>query len=252
MEHWKKLIGYEEEYYISSLGRIKTTKKTVSTGNGGYRIIEEKIRTPNAKGIICIKGHPYNINSLLLQNFPEEYISKFKEENTLEGEIWKPISGYENLYEVSNLGRVRSLPVITGYIKQDTNRRGKSMTINVPQIKLGRIIKPNNIGIKDSSNGYLKGVILSKGGSKKGVLIHRLVAEAFIPNPNNLPEVNHKDRDRSNNKVENLEWISPEDNKAHAHINKSLLIELYKLSIEEGKTAEDMLKILISNYKKKG
>ena len=252
MEHWKNLIGYEGEYCISSLGRIKTIEKTVLTGNGGYRIIEEKIRTPNTKGIICIKGHPYNINSLLLQNFPKEYINKFKEENTLDGEIWKPVRGYENLYEVSNLGRIRSLPVITGDIKQNTNRRGRSMIINIPQIRLGRIIKPNNTSIKDSSNGYLKGVVLSKDGSKKGFLVHRLVAEAFIPNPDNLPEVNHKDRDRSNNKVANLEWISSEDNKAHAHINKSLLIELYKLSIEEGKTAEDMLRILISNYKNKG
>lgn len=252
MEYWKDLLGYEGKYYISLSGKIKTASRRVSTGNGGYRIIEEKIKVPNAKGIISIKRHPYNINSLLLQNFPDEYINKFREENTLKGEIWKPIKGYEGLYEVSNLGRVRSLPVITGNIQQSTSRGGKSMVINVPQVRLGRIINPNNTSVKGSDNGYLKGVVLSKKGKQKGFLVHRLVATAFLPNPHNLPEVNHKDRDRSNNKVSNLEWISSEDNKAHAHINKSILIDLYKLSIEEGRTAEDMLKILIDNYKKKG
>lgn len=252
MEYWKDLIGYEGEYCISSLGRVKTVNRRVPTGNGGYRIVEEKVKVPNTRGMISIKGHPYNVNSLLLQNFPDEYINKFKEENTLEGEVWKPIKGYEDLYEVSNLGRVRSLPTITGNVQQSTSRKGKSMIINVPQVRLGRIINPNNTSIKDSDNGYLKGVVLSREGKQRGFLVHRLVATAFLPNPHNLPEVNHKDRDRSNNRVTNLEWISPEDNKAHAHINKGILIDLYKLSIEEGKTAEDMLRILISNYKKKG
>ena len=251
MEYWKDLLGYEGDYLISSTGKIKTIRKRVKSGNGGYRIIEEKIRIPNSKGIISIKGHPYDINSLLLQNFPQEYMAKFNRETTVAGEEWKDIKGYEGLYQVSNLGRVRSLPIVTEAIQQNTTRKGVTMVIDVPQVKLGRLLKLSNVGI-ECSDGYMKGVTLSKFGYSKRVFVHRLVAEAFIPNPNNLQEVNHKNRDRSDNTVNNLEWISPEDNKNHAHISKKVLIELYKLAIKENQSAETMLRTLINNYKKKG
>lgn len=94
-------------------------------------------------------------------------------------EIWKDIKGYENLYQVSNLGRVRSLWF------------GKI-----------RLLKECVNG-----NGY-NHVILTKDGKSKVCLIHRLVAFAFIPNHNNLKEVNHKDEDKSNNCVDNLEWCT--------------------------------------------
>ena len=98
-------------------------------------------------------------------------------------EIWKPISGYEGLYEVSNLGRVKGL-------------------------KRNRILKPHN------TNRYYQ-VCLCKNGIQTDKLIHRLVAEAFIPNPDNLPEVNHKDENKLNNAVSNLEWLSQADNLAY-------------------------------------
>ena len=94
-----------------------------------------------------------------------------------EEEIWCPIKGYEGLYEVSDQGRVKSL------------KFGKE-----------RIMK--NIRNKD---GYLS-VGLRKNREQKWYLVHRLVAQTFIPNPDNLPEVNHKDEDKINNKVSNLEW----------------------------------------------
>lgn len=251
MEYWKDLLGYEGDYLISSTGKIKTIKKRVKSGNGGYRDVEERIKMPNSKGIVSIKGHPYNIDSLLLQNFPQEYMMKFNRETTVIGEEWKDIKGYKGLYQVSSLGRVRSLPIVTGAIQQNTTRKGIAITINVPQVRLGRVLKLNDVGIK-CSDGYMKGVTLSKHGHNKRFLVHRLVAEAFIPNPNNLQEVNHKNRDKSDNTINNLEWVSPEENKAHAHISKKTLIELYKLSIQEGQSAEVMLRTLISNYKKKG
>lgn len=101
-----------------------------------------------------------------------QYIIQYMEE------IWKDIEGYEN-YQVSNYGRVKSL------------KFGKE-----------RIKNPKKI-----NGGYFQ-IGLNKNGKTKGHLIHRLVAEAFIPNPDNLPIINHKDEDKTNNHVENLEWCS--------------------------------------------
>ena len=97
------------------------------------------------------------------------------------GEIWKDIEGYEGLYQVSNLGRVKSLK----YNKE-------------------RILK-----IANGTDGY-KIVGLTYNSKRKTFKVHRLVAQAFIPNPNEYPQVNHKDEDKGNNKVDNLEWC---DNK---------------------------------------
>ena len=97
-------------------------------------------------------------------------------------EIWKPIKGYEGLYEVSNLGRIKSL----------VNNKGQYRE---------KILKPRY------TYGYLK-VILCKNGIKKNYRVHRLVAEAFLPNPDNLPLINHKDEQKDNNIVTNLEWCN--------------------------------------------
>lgn len=94
-------------------------------------------------------------------------------------EEWRDIEGYEGLYQVSNEGRVKSL--------------------NYNKTKKEKILKPT------SNRGYLM-VNLHNEGRKKYCQIHRLVANAFIENPNNLPQVNHKDEDKTNNHVENLEW----------------------------------------------
>ena len=104
-------------------------------------------------------------------------------------EIWRDIKGYEGKYQVSNLGRVKSL-----YYKCKMGYNGKS--------KLLGIYKNRN-----NDYGYYF-TPLNKNGKHKNFFIHRLVAEAFIPNPNNLPCVNHIDEDKSNNKVDNLEWCS--------------------------------------------
>lgn len=115
-------------------------------------------------------------------------------------EIWRPVNQYEGLYEVSNMGRVRSLDRITNYID------GRVRKFN------GRMISPRKAGA-----GYYQ-VGLSNNGSKKRDYIHRLVAEAFIPNPKNLPEVNHLDGNKLNNRLSNLEWTTSSENKKHAYM----------------------------------
>lgn len=94
-------------------------------------------------------------------------------------EIWKDIKGYEDLYQISNMGNVRSL---------NYSRTGKT-----------EILRPG------SDRGYLC-VGLCKNGKAKTYRVHRLVAQAFIPNPDELPCINHIDEDKTNNRVENLEW----------------------------------------------
>lgn len=104
-------------------------------------------------------------------------------------EIWKDIQGYEGLYQVSNLGRVKSLNRIV--IKEYRGCR----------IHKERILKDYNV------RGYRQ-IKLQKNKTKKNLFIHRLVAEAFIPNPNNYTEIDHIDCDKFNNKVSNLKWCN--------------------------------------------
>ena len=105
-------------------------------------------------------------------------------------EIWKPIEGYEFSYEVSNLGRVRSIPHID----------------SLARIRHGMVLKP----CFDSKGNYLH---VSIGGKSRD--IHRLVAKAFLENPNNYEEVNHKDEDKTNNCVDNLEWCTHKYNNTY-------------------------------------
>lgn len=113
-------------------------------------------------------------------------------------EIWKDIKNYDGIFQVSNMGRVRS---IGRYCKHGDHvyfRHGKILTLC------------------KRKSGYFK-VTLQTDNHRKDLPIHRLVAEAFIPNPNNLNTVNHKDGNKANNTVENLEWLSYSDNTKHAH-----------------------------------
>ena len=105
----------------------------------------------------------------------------------LPGEEWRDVVGYEGLYQVSNLGRVKS------FHKNNA-----------------KIITP-----KPDNHGYLR-VVLCKDFKKKNRMVHVLVAQAFIPNPESKRQVNHIDGNKTNNHVSNLEWVTPAENIHHA------------------------------------
>ena len=122
-------------------------------------------------------------------------------------EEWRYIKGYEGKYQISNYGRVKSLKNSKGNYRE-------------------KIMNPN-----DDTHGYLK-VNLSKNNKKKTYKIHRLVAIHFIDNPNNYECVNHKDENKQNNRVENLEWCTKKYNtnygttqKRHSETKKRLFKE---------------------------
>lgn len=115
----------------------------------------------------------------------------------------KTLNGYEGLYQISNTGKVKSLP------KPMTNGKGN-------YYRKEKILKPIT-----QDNGYFTVTLYN---NKKGVIyyIHKLVAETFISNPNNLPVVNHKDENKLNNNIDNLEWCTDEYNLNYGTRNKSI------------------------------
>ncbi len=108
---------------------------------------------------------------------------------------WKDIVGYENEYQINQFGEIRTLK-------------------DSPKLKKYDVLKPQI----SKSNGYVY-QMLYKNGKEKLLRVHRLVAMAFLPNPNNLPQVNHKDGNKQNNSVDNLEWCEQSDNMKHAYKN---------------------------------
>ena len=112
-------------------------------------------------------------------------------------EIWKDINDYEGLYQVSNFGNVKSL--------------GNEFTRKERFLKLS-----------PQSKGYLT-VVLQKNATRKMVLVHRIVAEYFVSNPLNKSQINHINGDKTDNKVENLEWVSHRENLDHAIKNNLTL-----------------------------
>lgn len=125
---------------------------------------------------------------------------------TKDFEIWKDVKNYEGIYKVSNLGRVMSL---------------NYMTTHSPQLLMSQV----------SSNGYAK-IKLHKNGKRHYTNTHRLVAEAFLNNPYSYSQINHKDENKLNNCVENLEWCTPKYNSNYGKRNEKLRKKVFQINKE--------------------
>lgn len=115
-------------------------------------------------------------------------------------EIWHPCAGYETHYEVSNLGNVRSIERMVNNRLHNGLRKSPQKLLKVGKSKAGYFI-----------------VSFCVDGVKSNQTVHRLVARAFIPNETNKPQVNHKDGNKLNNHIDNLEWVTVSENGLHAY-----------------------------------
>ena len=125
-------------------------------------------------------------------------------------EEWKPIKGFEGAYEVSTFGNVRSVDRIVVYPKGSK-----------------RLIKGRELRQATNIKGY-KCVVLCTQNIRKNYTVHRLVAETHIPNPSNLPCINHKDEITTNNNVSNLEWCTHEYNNNYGNHTKKIAVHFEK------------------------
>lgn len=122
-------------------------------------------------------------------------------------EIWKDIDGYKGIYQVNSIGVVKRIKAPRG---------GRS--------RVGKILKPSIV------EGYYM-IHLCADNKHKQINVHRLVAQSFIPNPNNKPQVNHKDCNKLNNSIDNLEWVTYKENSHHAIRNNRYVWQKKKYTL---------------------
>lgn len=247
MEKWKWIPGFEGKYQASTQGRIKSFKTDKINGqilygnslkDGRIRVnlegtkylvhrlvLQTFIKQPDAEHrlVLHLDGDPSNntLENLKWGTYKDNANDKLmfarcrskiennkekreREQNLIiDNEIWKDIQGYEGEYQVSNMGRVKSL-----------KNKNKPLIMSLV--------------LSRTQNYYSVG--LTKKGQKKQYSVNRLVAEAFIPNPNNYKEVNHIDEDTTNNKVDNLEWTDHSNNVKHSIYRQSYPVLQYDLN----------------------
>ena len=223
-EIWKIIPNSDNKYAISNYGRVYGFKRKRILSNGKRSYIEMSI---NYNSILAI------IPKLIRELFTDkENLSRWRKPDSLTGEIWKDIKGFENLYQISNLGRVKLLDKESPHFN------------SIHGVKfISELIKKTEIG----KNGYYR-VGLTKDNKTKHFLIHRLVGIAFMPNPENKPQINHKNGNKLDNRLENLEWVTRSENSIHAiktgliHIKRGDDCLNRKINSVKAKEIKDLLK----------
>ena len=236
-ERWKPIPKWESMYEVSDQYRVRRLGRLSADGS---RIINPLLLSLSRNNgylvayLVGKRGHrqatKFYVEAAVENLFPAVAPPRFDEMNE-PGEIWKEIAGYEGLYEVSNLGRVRS---VGWYVNGGAKRRYARPSLRKTSVNVG--------------TGYPK-VELTVKGKTKSHMIHRLVASAFIPNPLNLPIVHHKDENKLNARSDNLEWTTNEGNirnwfDARSRRVDARLIEQIIAAGTSGKTPSEILAAL--------
>lgn len=235
-EEWRDVIGYEGLYKVSSFGRVASLAKYVNNrfqnvfkeprlllphnnGESTQSVLLSKdgvdrkyhipklvastfILNPNrCKSVRMIDGNNKNYRVPNLEWIIVKDRRKKYDTSSLDGEIWKDIPDYEGLYKISSLGRI-----ISSYTR--------------------KILSPTISGHKGKD---YYAITLVKKGVKKRFHIHKLVAIAFIPNPNNLPCIDHINTDRYDNRIENLRWCSFSQNNLNPKSNQKRFKQIVQI-----------------------
>ena len=224
-EEWRSVVGYEGLYEVSNLGRVLSLPRNAAS----WITDEEKHKRGKllsvSRNTVCLcKNNQRQVCALKdivlqafvdpsVRHFDVDYLDndisncslsnlKIRAYEELEDEIWRDIEGYETKYQVSSHGRVRIKPHTEKCVRGDTQKE----YIRYYGCKLMKLL--------DSMSGYYQ-IHLWMNNTVATKLVHRLVAQAFVPNPSNLPQVNHKDLDKKNNHYTNLEWAARTENVKH-------------------------------------
>lgn len=210
MENWVSSLSYPN-YEVSTLGEIRY-RDTCRCLEGrvnkhGYIIVwlnaSKMVRRCDVIAETFLPKPEHDVDYLIHINGDnsDDRVSNLKYGvcyNEIAGEIWKPVNGFEGLYEISDHGRLLSLSRTV--VRPNGTLQKRNMHMIVPH---------------DDGKGYLQ-TTLNLKDRRRIVYIHQLVAETFIVNPENKPEINHIDGNKKNNDVANLEWVTRSENIQHA------------------------------------
>ena len=222
-ECWVDIPSYEGIYQISKSGSVRSFTHTIIRTDGYTQTIPSKLVTLQSGNFVCLhkdgESKDYSIFYLLAisflvepsyefmwyaldgdtSNISVQNVGIYTGFDDFIGEIWKPVVGYEKSYSVSNFGRIC--------------RNGYTKSWPIGPRKYPRMLLNPSV-----EQGYLRVFFCENGEvSVERSKVHQIVADAFIPNPYNKPYVNHIDGNKTNNRVDNLEWVTASENTRHAY-----------------------------------